>query len=132
MALPFPDRRFDAVTVGFGLRNMPDYLAALSEMARVLRPGGTFVCLETTPSRQTATCKTAFDWYLLARRAASLADSRRRPRSVRLFTGLGGGISRCGNARPDDASAPDLSEVRYLRLGCGTVALHVAAKPSAS
>ena len=49
MALPFPDASFDAVTVGFGLRNMPSYPGALLEMARVLRPGGTFVCLETTP-----------------------------------------------------------------------------------
>ena len=51
MSLPFPDASFDAVTVAFGLRNMPSYPAALHEMARVLRPAGTLVCLETTPLR---------------------------------------------------------------------------------
>jgi demethylmenaquinone methyltransferase/2-methoxy-6-polyprenyl-1,4-benzoquinol methylase len=44
--LPFPAASFDAVTVGFGLRNMTRKEAALSEMARVLRPGGRAVVLE--------------------------------------------------------------------------------------
>ncbi len=52
MALPFPDDAFDACTVSFGLRNMPDYGAAIAEMTRVLRPGGKFICLETTPYRK--------------------------------------------------------------------------------
>lgn len=51
MHLPFPDGSFDACTVSFGLRNMPDYAAAIAEMTRVLRPGGRFICLETTPYR---------------------------------------------------------------------------------
>ena len=38
--LPFDDAAFDALTVGFGLRNMADWEAALTEMGRVLRPGG--------------------------------------------------------------------------------------------
>jgi demethylmenaquinone methyltransferase/2-methoxy-6-polyprenyl-1,4-benzoquinol methylase len=52
MQLPFPDSTFDAVTVAFGLRNMPDYAAAIAEMARVLQPGGRLVILEMTPLRQ--------------------------------------------------------------------------------
>jgi len=52
MALPFPDNVFDACTVSFGLRNMPDYQAAIAEMTRVLRPGGKFICLEMTPYRK--------------------------------------------------------------------------------
>lgn len=39
MALPFDDNTFDYVTIGFGLRNIPDYSKALSEMYRVLKPG---------------------------------------------------------------------------------------------
>ena len=62
MALPFPDESFDAVTVAFGLRNMPSYPAALREMARVLRPAGTLVCLETTPLRAPV-LRAVFDWY---------------------------------------------------------------------
>lgn len=46
MALPLPDRCFDAVTISFGLRNMADRHKALSEMRRVLRPGGRLFVLE--------------------------------------------------------------------------------------
>ena len=49
-ALPFPDGAFDAATVAFGLRNVPDRRLALAEMRRVLKPGGRAVVLEfTTP-----------------------------------------------------------------------------------
>jgi demethylmenaquinone methyltransferase/2-methoxy-6-polyprenyl-1,4-benzoquinol methylase len=45
-ALPFPDRSFDAVTIAFGIRNVPRIAAALAEAQRVLRIGGKFLCLE--------------------------------------------------------------------------------------
>ncbi|MEW9111336.1 demethylmenaquinone methyltransferase [Cytobacillus gottheilii] len=48
MELPFPDDSFDFVTIGFGLRNVPDYLEVLKEMRRVVKPGGKVVCLETS------------------------------------------------------------------------------------
>lgn len=48
MELPFPDNTFDYVTIGFGLRNVPDYLQVLKEMHRVVKPGGIAVCLETS------------------------------------------------------------------------------------
>lgn len=48
MNLPFPDNSFDYVTIGFGLRNVPDYLQVLKEMQRVVKPGGMVVCLETS------------------------------------------------------------------------------------
>ena len=40
MELPFEDNTFDYVTIGFGLRNVPDYMQVLKEMNRVLKPGG--------------------------------------------------------------------------------------------
>lgn len=48
MDLPFEDDTFDYVTIGFGLRNVPDYRKVLSEINRVLKPGGMIVCLETS------------------------------------------------------------------------------------
>jgi demethylmenaquinone methyltransferase / 2-methoxy-6-polyprenyl-1,4-benzoquinol methylase len=44
--LPFPDRSFDAVSIAFGIRNVPRIDVALKEMHRVLRLGGRFLCLE--------------------------------------------------------------------------------------
>jgi demethylmenaquinone methyltransferase / 2-methoxy-6-polyprenyl-1,4-benzoquinol methylase len=46
MALPFPDASFDAVTISFGLRNVPDPEHTLREFARVTRPGGRVVICE--------------------------------------------------------------------------------------
>jgi len=48
MSLPFPDNSFDFATIGFGLRNVPDSYQVLSEMHRVLKPGGMIACLETS------------------------------------------------------------------------------------
>ena len=44
--LPFPDQSFDAVTIAFGLRNVTDKQGALSDMRRVLKPGGQLLVLE--------------------------------------------------------------------------------------
>jgi demethylmenaquinone methyltransferase/2-methoxy-6-polyprenyl-1,4-benzoquinol methylase len=45
-ALPLPDRRFDRVSMAFGLRNCTDKAKVLAEALRVLKPGGRFFCLE--------------------------------------------------------------------------------------
>ncbi|WP_068311082.1 bifunctional demethylmenaquinone methyltransferase/2-methoxy-6-polyprenyl-1,4-benzoquinol methylase UbiE [Polycladidibacter hongkongensis] len=44
--LPFPDKHFDAYTIAFGIRNVPQIEKALSEAHRVLKRGGRFMCLE--------------------------------------------------------------------------------------
>lgn len=46
MDLPFEDNQFDYVTIGFGLRNVPDLEKVLKEMKRVVKPGGMVVCME--------------------------------------------------------------------------------------
>jgi demethylmenaquinone methyltransferase/2-methoxy-6-polyprenyl-1,4-benzoquinol methylase len=45
-ALPIPDAAVDAYTIAFGIRNVTDIGAALTEARRVLKPGGRFICLE--------------------------------------------------------------------------------------
>jgi demethylmenaquinone methyltransferase / 2-methoxy-6-polyprenyl-1,4-benzoquinol methylase len=99
-------------------------LGALREMARVLRPTGTLVCLETTSFR-VPVLKYVFDWYF--------------SRVVPILGGFLSGDSDAYRYLPASASAfPDadslgrmmlqsgFSVVRYRRLGVGTVALHVA------
>ena len=46
--LPYEDNTFDIVTIGFGLRNLPDYQKGIREFYRVLKPGGQLVVLETS------------------------------------------------------------------------------------
>ena len=45
-ALPFADKSFDAITIAFGIRNVPRVEVALAECLRVLKTGGRFSCLE--------------------------------------------------------------------------------------
>ncbi|MGH8859039.1 MAG: bifunctional demethylmenaquinone methyltransferase/2-methoxy-6-polyprenyl-1,4-benzoquinol methylase UbiE [Polaromonas sp.] len=59
--LPFPDARFDLVTVAFGLRNMTHKEDALREMNRVLRPGGKLLVLEF--SKVAKPLEKIYDWY---------------------------------------------------------------------
>ena len=49
LALPFADASFDAVTSGYLLRNVADRVDAFREQARVIKPGGRVVCLDTSP-----------------------------------------------------------------------------------
>lgn len=54
LSLPFASGSFDAATIAFGLRNLPDYARGVSEMARVLRRGGRLIVLEFVPPRGVA------------------------------------------------------------------------------
>ncbi len=60
-ALPFPDRSFDVVSIGFGLRNVTHKENALAEMRRVLVPGGVALVLEF--SKVASPLAPAYDWY---------------------------------------------------------------------
>jgi len=61
-ALPFADRSFDAVTIAFGIRNVPRIERALAEAYRVLRIGGRFLCLEFSTVDVPA-LDTLYDFY---------------------------------------------------------------------
>ena len=59
--LPFPDAHFDVVSVAFGLRNMTHKDRALTEMCRVLKPGGKLLVLEF--SKVAKPLEKVYDWY---------------------------------------------------------------------
>lgn len=126
MRLPFDDGIFDACTVSFGLRNMPDYTAAIAEMTRVLRPGGKFICLEMTPYR-TLVLSTLFDFYFEQIMplvggvlSGDITAYRYLPKSVAAFptsTQLVMLMRRAG-----------LTNTHVTMLGGGTVAIHTGVK----
>ncbi len=90
--LPFPDERFDLVSVAFGLRNMTHKDVALREMCRVLKPGGRLLVLEF--SKVAKPLEKVYDWYSfgvlprLGRLVAGDADSYRYlAESIRMHPG---------------------------------------------
>ena len=62
LELPFEENSFDCITIAFGLRNISDKSKALSEMYRVLKPGGRLVCLELSKPN-TPILKNIYDLY---------------------------------------------------------------------
>ncbi len=123
--LPFASGTFDLVSVAFGLRNMTHKEAALTEMCRVLRPGGRLLVLEfSTPA---APLKRPYDWYsftfmpMMGKLIADDADSYRYlAESIRMH--------------PDQATlkammqASGFAHVDVHNLAGGIVALHVGVK----
>ncbi|NGZ27807.1 MAG: bifunctional demethylmenaquinone methyltransferase/2-methoxy-6-polyprenyl-1,4-benzoquinol methylase UbiE [Magnetococcales bacterium] len=124
--LPFPDNYFQAVTIGFGIRNVTRIDAAAQEMVRVLRPGGQFMCLEFS---QVALpfLRPLYDLYsfnvlpLLGQYVANdrdayqyLVESIRRFPPQEEFAAL---LKKAG-----------LGGVRYHNLSAGIVAVHVGYK----
>jgi demethylmenaquinone methyltransferase/2-methoxy-6-polyprenyl-1,4-benzoquinol methylase len=61
-SLPYQDKAFDLVTIGFGLRNFTNKQKGLKEMKRVLKPGGVLLILEFSKPTNSIFSK-AYDWY---------------------------------------------------------------------
>ena len=126
LALTYPDGEFDAATVGFGARNFSDLDRGLSEMARVVRPGGRVVVLEiTTPRRPPLSTFFGLWFDRVVPELGRLVDSQAYsylPSSVRRFPG------------PEELAARmwalGLREVRYVLTAGGIIALHVGTVPT--
>lgn len=121
-ALPFAAGSFDAATVGFGIRNVPDVEKGLAELARVLRPEGRLAVLDLTRPRGVLApfYRLWFDGLIpLAGKLVSGGEAYTYlPASVRRFPGpadLAGAIERAGFER-----------IRWRLLAGGIVALHTA------
>jgi demethylmenaquinone methyltransferase/2-methoxy-6-polyprenyl-1,4-benzoquinol methylase len=126
--LPFRDRSFEAATMAFGLRNIHDRQLALTELARVLRPGGRAVILEF--SQVHPLLRPGYEWYSrrlippIARRVLGRDSAYRYlTSSISAFAPpevVSEWMSRAG-FRP----------VRHHLMSAGVVAIHVGRRPVA-
>jgi demethylmenaquinone methyltransferase / 2-methoxy-6-polyprenyl-1,4-benzoquinol methylase len=121
-SLPFADKSFDAVTIAFGIRNVPRIDAALAEAFRVLKIGGKFLCLEFS-AVDVPGLDRLYDFYsfnvipALGRTVAGDAESYRYlVESIRRFP------------KPDTFAdmlrAAGFRRVSYQQMTGGIVALH--------
>ncbi|MCY4367166.1 MAG: ubiquinone/menaquinone biosynthesis methyltransferase [Chloroflexi bacterium] len=127
LSLPFPDGAFACATAGFSLRNMPDLPQAISEMARVVRPGGRVTTLELTPMApgiKTSLFRLYFHGVVPLIGQLVTGDRTAYtylPQSVDYFLQadrLAGLFAQVG-----------LENVGYRKLGFGSVAIHYGTKP---
>lgn len=128
LALPFDAGRFAAVTVGWGVRNVPDVPLAFAEMARVTRPGGHVVCLESTQTP--AGWGSRFHEVWMGRVVPALGRAVTGDPSAYAYLPA----SVAAFPRADELAAimsrSGLVDIRYRRLGFGAVALHVGEVPA--
>jgi len=127
MALPADDASFDAATIAFGMRNLPDYERGFAEMARVVRPGGRVVCLEIARPRSLAG-RLGRVWFeqavpLIGRLVGQAEAYRYLVASVRAYP------------PPDEIAAimqrGGLAHVTWVPYSLGMVTLHVGTRPTA-
>jgi demethylmenaquinone methyltransferase/2-methoxy-6-polyprenyl-1,4-benzoquinol methylase len=123
--LPFADRTVDTLTISFGIRNVTDMPAALTEIRRVLKPGGRFLCLEFSQAwAPIRPFYNLFSFTVIPRLGAWVA------RAPEAYTYLIESIRRF----PDQEEMKTIMEragfadVRYRNLTFGIACIHVGSK----
>lgn len=125
MAMPFADEAFDALTIGFGLRNMADYPAAVREMARVLRPRGRLIILDcATPPAWVRPFYNLYARVILPRICGLVTG---KPEAYKYLVDSVGTFPS-GEAMLKLLQGNGFAQVRAIPLMFGAVAIYVAQK----
>ena len=129
LELPYDDGSFDAVTVGFGVRNLADLDRGVKELTRVLKPGGRLVILEITQPQRPPLSTFFSLWFdrlvpVLGQLAGDPDAYAYLPESVKRFP-----LPDALAARLDAAG---LERIRWTILAGGIIAIHSAARPASA
>ena len=128
--LPFKAKEFDATTISFGLRNVVDVEAALSEMFRVTKPGGRIVICEFSKVTNPL-LRPFYNFYLRKVLPAFSSLASKTPEAYAY-------LSESIDAWPDQRTLAakitkaGYEKVTFRNLSFGIVAIHVGFKPKAS
>jgi len=127
LELPYSEASFDAVTVGFGVRNLADVGAGIREMTRILKPGGRCVILEITQPQKPPLSTFFKVWFnrivpVIGRVAGDSDAYSYLPESVRSFP-----PPAKLAALMDEAG---LTGIRYTVLAGGIIAIHSGVRPA--
>ncbi len=127
LALPFPDRSFDAVTVAFGVRNFESLQRGYAEMARVLRPGG-LLCIIELAVPQNRLVRPFYNIY--TRRVIPMVG-RLISSDPRAYTYLPTSIAAMpgGDKMLSLLTDAGLRDPRLIPLTLGVCAIYTATKP---
>jgi ubiquinone/menaquinone biosynthesis C-methylase UbiE len=130
LALPFGASRFDVVTMGYGLRNVPDIERAIGEIHRVLADGGRMLSLDFNKPANPIVRAAYLGYLVVVGSAVGLAlhgdpDTYRYiPESIRLYPGAAG-VARL-------LERQGFTGVEVIPLLGGLMAIHVARKAPTS
>jgi demethylmenaquinone methyltransferase / 2-methoxy-6-polyprenyl-1,4-benzoquinol methylase len=124
--LPAEPGSFDAATIAFGMRNLPDYEGGFREMARVVRPGGRVICLEAARPRAWLG-RIGWLWFervvpLLGRAIGERDAYRYLVASVQSYPGP--------ERIAELMRAAGLVDVHWIPLTFGMVTVHVGRRPA--
>jgi demethylmenaquinone methyltransferase / 2-methoxy-6-polyprenyl-1,4-benzoquinol methylase len=124
--LPLPDASVDLLTISFGLRNTTQLATALSEIRRVLKPGGQFVCLEfSQPAAWLAPFYDLYSYWVIPRLGAAVAGEPQAYQylieSIRRFPDQNGFALLMQQA--------GFSSIRWENVSFGIACLHFGNRP---
>ncbi len=127
MSLPFGDNTFNCITIAFGLRNVPDKRKSISEMYRVLKPGGKIVCLELSKPEMPIFRNVYNLYFNYVLPVIGYLGTQDKAAYDYLRDSVNGFMTK--NHLRDEFRSVGFENSRFKSLTCGIASIHYGIKP---